>query len=81
MTKSDETYKQARARHLLTAGFLSALESNCVPEMAMKIAEQAFARFMIKNYESLLAGHGRAVRSVLAVSGLIMKKPPLLKTI
>ena len=56
MTKNDEVYKQAKARHLLTAGFLSALQSNCVPEMAITISEQAFARFMIKNYESVLAG-------------------------
>lgn len=56
MTKGDEVYKQAHARHLLTAGFLSALQSNCTPEMAMKIAEEAFARFMIINYESILAG-------------------------
>ena len=56
MMKNDEIYKQTRTRHLLTAGFLSALQRNCVPETAMKIAEQAFARFMIKNYESLLAG-------------------------
>lgn len=56
MMKNDEIYKQARARHLLTAGFLSALQSNCVPDMSMKIAEQAFARFMIKNYESFLSG-------------------------
>jgi hypothetical protein len=56
MKTNDEIYIQARARHLLTAGFLSALKSNFEPEMAMKVVEEAFAKFMIRNYESILAG-------------------------
>ena len=51
----DEIFEQSKMKHLITVGFLSALNDICDPERAFEIAAQGFANYMIRHYELVLA--------------------------
>ena len=57
--EKDEIFLQSRARHLITAAFLSALKRNLTPEKAFKIASEGFANYMISYYELILSSTKR----------------------
>ena len=50
----DEIFEQSRARHLITAGFLKALNDNFSHDLAFEIAVQGFTNYMTEYYNQVL---------------------------
>ena len=55
MKNNDEIYRRKKEESLTAVSFLSALKENLEPEIAYKVALDAFANYMTSQFEGILA--------------------------